>query len=154
MIELHPGALAGEDCMGRTPLHVAAGSGASTDVIKLLVANYPTACAIQDVEGRSPLHFACDSSCQLFEDSRYNSMARVPPSLDTVRVLLLGSLDAVVLEDVDEMNALEYAIVSNAPIEVVTLLQKATQRIAKKSSKMNDAPRPCSSTSLSRMLVL
>ena len=37
--------------------------------------------------------------------------------------LLAGSLDAVTLEDVNDMNTVEYALISDAPIEVITLLQ-------------------------------
>ncbi|KAL7524322.1 hypothetical protein ACHAXR_001490, partial [Thalassiosira sp. AJA248-18] len=124
MIKLYPEALEGEDCLGRTPLHVAAGSSASPWVIKLLTINYPQACNIQDEDGRTPLHFACDTSCELFEDDECSP--RGPPTLNTVKVLLSGSLDAVTLEDEDEMNAVEYAIISDAPLDVVNLLQKAT----------------------------
>ncbi|KAL9180613.1 hypothetical protein ACHAXT_011066 [Thalassiosira profunda] len=134
MIQLYPRALRGEDCLGRTPLHVAAGTGASPWVIKLLVLNYSEACNIQDLDGRTPLHFACDTSCELFEDDA-DCLPRGPPALNTVRFLLAGSLDAVTLEDVDEMNAVEYAIISDAPMEVVNLLQRATQRVMKTNSR-------------------
>jgi len=137
MIELYPQALAEEDCLGRTPLHVAAGSEASPLVLKLLTMNYPQACSVQDEDGRTPLHFACDATCELFEsDDQAQASPRGPPSLDTVRVLLSGSLAAVTLEDFDEMNAVEYAIISDAPMEVVKLLQKASQRVLK-MTKMN-----------------
>lgn len=127
MINLYPQALEVQDCLGRTPLHVAAGSGAFQWVIGLLTGNYPEACNIQDEGGHTPLHFACDTSCTLFEGDKCTH--RGAPSLDTVRVLLSGSLHAVILEDEDEMNAVEYAIVSGAPIDVVSLLQKATQHV-------------------------
>ena len=68
MIELHPQALEKEDCIGRTPPHIAAGSGALSLVMKVLTMKYPEACNIQDEDGSTPLHFACDSSCELFED--------------------------------------------------------------------------------------
>ena len=149
MIKLYPHALKEEDCLGRTPLHVAAGSGASHWVIKLLTMNYPQACNVQDEDGRTPLHFACDTTCELFEDDQY--LPRGPPSLDTIRVLLSGSLDAVTLEDVGEMNAVEYAIVSDAPIEVVNLLQKASQRVMRKT-KINNSPRTlCLTSVMARM---
>ena len=137
MIQIYLRALVGEDCLGRTPLHVAAGSGVSPSIIKLLTVNYPEACNIQDEDGRTPLLFACDTSCELFEDEgdgMSSQPSRDPPSLDTVRVLLSGSLDSVILEDVDEMNAVEYALVSDADIEVVNLLQRATQRVMKKKN--------------------
>mmetsp|Transcript_3752 Transcript_3752/g.9572 ORF Transcript_3752/g.9572 Transcript_3752/m.9572 type:complete len:232 (-) Transcript_3752:140-835(-) len=153
MINLYPQALRGEDCLGRTPLHVAAGCGASPYVMKILTINYPEACNMQDEDERTPLHFACDASCQMFEDD--DSKPRCPPSLDVIRVLLSGSLDAVTLEDADEMNAVEYAIISDAPMEVVKLLQKATQRVMKQSAK-NKSSRtvlPISPVAIARMSV-
>jgi hypothetical protein len=140
MIELHPQALEKEDCIGRTPLHIAAGSGASLLVMKVLTMKYPEACNIQDEDGSTPLHFACDSSCELFEDNEESS-SRGRPSLDTVIVLLAGSLDAVILEDTDEMNAIEYALLSDAPLDVITLLQNAMQwTMRMKQSKVTSSP--------------
>eukprot|EP00579_Thalassiosira_antarctica_P019019 CAMPEP_0201957652 /NCGR_PEP_ID=MMETSP0904-20121228/4974_1 /ASSEMBLY_ACC=CAM_ASM_000553 /TAXON_ID=420261 /ORGANISM="Thalassiosira antarctica, Strain CCMP982" /LENGTH=234 /DNA_ID=CAMNT_0048502737 /DNA_START=16 /DNA_END=720 /DNA_ORIENTATION=+ len=147
LIKLYPQVLREGDCLGRTPLHVAAGSGASPWVIKLLTMNYPQACNVQDEDGRTPLHFACDTSCELFEDDQDLPRPQGPPSLDTIRILLSGSLAAVTLEDGDEMNAVEYAIVSDAPIEVVNLLQKASQRVMRKA-KMNNSPRTLCPTSV------
>ena len=144
MITLYPKAMMAEDCLGRTPLHVAAGSDASPYVLKLLVVNYPQACSIQDDDGRIPLHFVCDTSCELFEEEV--SFPRDPPRLDAVRVLLAGSLESVVLEDLDEMNAVEYAIVSNASMDVVNLLQRASQRIRKNSIKKSTSSRGYSAT--------
>mmetsp|Transcript_30500 Transcript_30500/g.64260 ORF Transcript_30500/g.64260 Transcript_30500/m.64260 type:complete len:218 (-) Transcript_30500:1277-1930(-) len=120
---------AARDCIGRTPLHVAAGTQASPSLIKLLVQACPESCEVQDDDGRTPLHLACDNSCQLFEDDFMQS--RPPPSYDVIRYLLQGSLKAAALEDEDETSALEYAIISGAPIKVVKLLQKATQKQAK-----------------------
>ena len=130
MIKLYPRALTAEDCLGRTPLHVAAGSGASPMVLELLTMNYPQAFNVQDEDGKTPLHLACNTTCTLFDDGQCSH--RGPLNIDTVRVLLSGSLDAVTLEDADEMNAVEYAIVSDAPMKVVTLLQRATQRVRRR----------------------
>lgn len=65
MTELHPESLRIKDCIDRTPLHVAAGSGVSLFVIRILTSKYPHACNIQDEDGRTPLHFACDTNCEL-----------------------------------------------------------------------------------------
>ena len=138
MTELHPESLVIKDCIGRTPLHVAAGSGASSSVIRMLTSKYPHACNIQDEDGRTPLHFACETDCELFEEDEQSS-PRGPPCLDTVIALLSGSLEAVILEDVDDMNAVEYALLSDAPIEVITLLQKATSQVSANSQHN----RPC-----------
>lgn len=145
MIRLHPEALSVRDCLGRTPLHVAAGSEISPRSIKLMVIKYPEACTLQDEDLRTPLHIACDSSCELFED---DEEVRGSPDIDTIRVLIAGSLDAVAWEDIDEMNAVEYAILSDADMKVVTLLQKATQRVQKKKMTESSHTTGCSPTKI------
>ena len=126
MLSLYPDALAIADCLGRTPLHVAAGSDVSPSVTKLLVVNYPGACNIQDEAMQTPLHIACDTSCELYEDDE--GIQRCPPNFYTVGILLSGSLDALLMEDINEMNAIECAIASNADFKVVRSLQKSTQK--------------------------
>ena len=54
MIELYPDAVKAKDCLGRTPLHVAAGSGAKAELVKILVVASPQTCTIQDVDSRTP----------------------------------------------------------------------------------------------------
>ena len=152
MIQIYPQALSVEDCLGRTPLHVAAGIRASPWIMKVLTVNYPQACKIQDEDGRTPLHFSCNAACKLFEDDECPS--RGPPSLDTIRVLLSGSLSAVILEDFDERNAVEYAIMSDAPIDVIKFLQKASQMVMRQT-EMKSSPRTsCSMSSMARVKVL
>lgn len=133
MLEICPALLKGTDSLGRTPLHVAAGSGVTKpDLIKYLANIYPAACDIQDIDGKTPLHLACDSSCELFEveddNDTTNELLRGPPCHDTIRALLSESLAAATIEDVDEMNALEYAIMSNAKLKTVKLLQNAATK--------------------------
>jgi hypothetical protein len=133
MIDLYPQALLVKDCIGRTPLHVAAGSGVSSLVMKILIAKYPEACNIQDLVGRTPLHFACDTSSKLFEqDGEYS---RGPLTLDTVRVLLSGSLD-VTLEDANGMDTVKYALLLDTLMEVVTFLQKAAQQVMSRENQL------------------
>lgn len=138
MIKLYPEALISKDCLGRTPLHVATGSGSDECIIKVLVVSCPEACNAQDEDGRTPLHFACDSSCELFEDDEDHP--RGPPDFEIVRTILAGSKKAVCVEDIDEMNALEYAILSGAPMKVVGLLQKTTQKQEKKNQIRSQPP--------------
>jgi hypothetical protein len=139
MIQLHPEAIRKVDCIGRTPLHIAAGSDVSPLVAKVLTVLYPEACNIQDNDGKTPLHFACDSSCELFEEN-VGSPSRCPPSLDTVRTILSGSVEAVILEDADEMNALEYALLSDAPMKLISFLQRTTQKVMRTKQEKTRAP--------------
>ena len=67
MIQAHSDAIRGQDCLRRTPLHVACGVGSDSSIIRMLVRAYPEACDVQDVDGRTPLHLACDYECVLFE---------------------------------------------------------------------------------------
>ena len=153
MIKLHPSALFATDCLGRNALHVAAGSCASLDTIKLLVMAYPNACNIQDGDGRTALMIACDSSCVMFQDT---NIERGPPDFQVIRTLLSGSKQSVLLEDCDETDAIECAILSDASVEVVKLLQKVKQNQVKKMASTTTAPSseitPPSSTSSNVMM--
>mmetsp|Transcript_8657 Transcript_8657/g.18627 ORF Transcript_8657/g.18627 Transcript_8657/m.18627 type:complete len:231 (+) Transcript_8657:123-815(+) len=131
VIALCPYSPRARDCLNRTPLHVAAGVGASVPVVKYLCMSYPEACKIQDEDGRTPLHFACDVDCKLFEGQpdRHDK-----PTFEIVHALLSASIAPASMEDEDEMSPLEYAIFSNADVRVVKLLQKAAQKFMKKKA--------------------
>ena len=135
MIKIKPSSLSERDVLGRTPLHIAVGSGASEDSVSFLVASYPRACGCQDIDGRTPLHFACDSSSQLFEDD--DPVRRDPPTYCLVQTLLSGCWDSAALEDKKGMDAIEYALVSGAGMRTIRLLQKATQRQVLREKKQN-----------------
>ena len=94
----------------------------------MLTQAYPDACDIQDVDGKTPLTLTCDAACELFEGDQ-NSYGRETPSFQVVTVLLKASMSSVPLEDNEGMSALEHAIFSDAPIEVVKLLQHVTVRM-------------------------
>ncbi len=128
MIEICPELPAAKDCLGRTPLHVATGSTASPKVIKLIAHAHPPSCNARDEDGKTPLHFACDVTCELFECDV--PVKRVPRKVchDTVRALLSESIHAATIEDMDEMNSVEYAIMSDAQLKTVKMLQWASSR--------------------------
>jgi len=134
MIRICPDSPKARDCLNRTPLHVAAGVGASVQVIKYLAMAYPEACKVQDEDGRTPLHFACDVECRLFEGEPER---RAPPSFQVIHALLSASIAPASMEDEDEMSPLEYAIFSDADVKVVKLLQKAAQKFMKKQHQKN-----------------
>jgi hypothetical protein len=70
----------------------------------------------------------------LFEDDHKNESAThqcqwaQQPCHDAIRALLSGSLAAATIEDSDEMNPVEHAIMSNAPLKTVKLLQNAAAK--------------------------
>jgi len=130
MIRLCPLMTAATDCLGRTPLHVAAGSKASASLIKLVALACSAACEVQDEDGKTPLHFACESSCVLFEDQNddEDDASNQPPNLESIRALLSCSIHAATLEDDEEMTPLEHAIMSDASLKTVKLLQAATSK--------------------------
>ena len=135
MIRICPYLTAVTDCLKRTPLHVAAGCKASASLIKLIARAYPAACVVQDEEGKTPLHLACDSSCVLFEDQNddddendASTSNQESPNHKSIVALLSISLHATTLEDEEEMSPLEHAIMSNASLKTVKLLQAATRK--------------------------
>ena len=134
MIDFCPDLTSELDCLDRTPLHIAAGTGASPSLIKLLAKACPASCVAQDEDGKTPLHLACDSSCDMFENEKDDreELPRGPPSSGTICALLSASLEAATMEDDDGMSALEYAIISDASIQVVMILQKAVHSQIKK----------------------
>lgn len=81
---------------------------------------------MQDVEGKTPLHLACDSACKLFESSLHDLAVRTP-RFEIISTLIHANPGSVQLVDQDGMSPLEYAIVSDASIEVVEFLQFTTR---------------------------
>lgn len=142
MIDICPDLPSAIDCLGRTPLHVAAGLGAASGLIKFLAASWPDACTAQDEDGKTPLHFACDTSCELFEDDSNNkSPSRAAaPSHNSIRALLAVSLRPATMEDLDEMNPLEYAILSDADLKTVQLLQQAASLTMMEPRSRSNSP--------------
>ena len=124
IIEYCPDMPAARDCLNRTPLHVAAGSGASAGLLNILARAYPEACDVQDDGGKTPLHVACDSACVLFEEDNnvvfYGS--KLPPNHDAVSILLSYSFQASLLRDDEGMSPRDLAIQSNARGSTVRLL--------------------------------
>ena len=120
IIKLCPEMAAARDGLGRTPLHIAAGSKVSPLLLKLIARAYPAACDAQDEDGRTPLHFVCDTSFVLFSD---NDPSQKASQHEAVVALLSESSYASTIEDADEMSPLEYAIMCRASLKTVQLLQ-------------------------------
>ena len=126
-LDILPESAASIDCLGRYPLHVAAGTRSNIQVLDIIAQAYPNACDSQDDDGKTPLMLACDTSCELFEDD--NEIRREPPSCEVIMTLMKASPYSLLLEDEDGMSALEHSIFSDAPFEVVKLLQRGTKEL-------------------------
>ena len=133
LLELLPESLTFVDYLNCTPLHIAVGTRANFSTIQLLVDACPKACAILDTDGKTPLHLACDSACASFMGDE--GCERDPPSKDLVSMMIKAWPSAVPWEDNYGTSALEYAILSGAPIEVVRLLQAVTCLQTKKQAQ-------------------
>ena len=114
------------DVLGRLPLHIATGCRCSSPTVRILVDLHPDACLARDDDGKTPLILACDAECELFEGDDLRT--RGPPSFDVVRILV-RCVRSVPLEDSDGMSALEHAIISDAPLKVVQMLQYVERRL-------------------------
>jgi len=112
--------------MNRTPLHIAAGTRADLSILQLLVRSSPITCSIQDVDGMTPLHLACYSTCELFEGDE--NCKRELPTIVVLSTLIRAYPLALTLDDNGERNALEYAILTDAPLNVVRFLQYVTRQ--------------------------
>ena len=121
MIRLCPHMTAAMDCLDRTPLHVAAGSGAAPEIVAMIAHTYPAACDVQDRDGKTPLHFACDGSCSLFEDD----VTKQVLNYESVYALLSYSVRAATFHDNGDMIPLQHAILSQASFKTVRLIGDA-----------------------------
>ena len=75
----------------------------------------------QDLDGKTPLHFAVDTSLMLYE----KDMGKRRGIINFTTVVKLVSISplSIHLEDHDELNAIELAILSDASKTLVGLLQ-------------------------------
>ncbi|KAK1734305.1 hypothetical protein QTG54_015072 [Skeletonema marinoi] len=143
IIRLCPEMAAARDGLGRTPLHIAAGSKASPLLLKLIACAYPAACDAQDEDGRTPLHFVCDTTFVLFAD--HDQKAPKQKHCEAIVALLSESLFASTIEDVDDMSPLEHAIMCGASLKTVKLLQASATKSLRsrvRSASPNPDPQP------------
>ena len=139
IIKICPEMVAARDEFGRTPLHIAAaGSEVSPILLKLIARAYPAACDAQDEDGKTPLHYVCDTSSSfvLFADDIADDddgpssppQHQEAPKHEAIVALLSESLNAAAIEDDDGMSPLEHAIMCNASLKTVKLLQASARK--------------------------
>ncbi|KAL7523056.1 hypothetical protein ACHAWF_000343 [Thalassiosira exigua] len=112
------------DSIGRYPIHIASSVGVSSEIVNVVAKAYPEACVKQDFDGRTPLHLACDASRLLYEED--SSWDKGHLNRDTIKILLAMAPSSVNIEDVDEVNPIELALLSNADCKILSMLQKVS----------------------------
>jgi hypothetical protein len=113
------------------------GRRANLSVVRLLAYAHPAACSVRDVDGKTPLVLACDCGSwgALYENDFRDETTWESPSIELVWTLIHAYPLSILLEDDDETNALEHAIMSGASIEVVEIIQYATEFLVERGAK-------------------
>jgi ankyrin repeat protein len=126
LMRFNPCLTAQLDAYGRTPLHVAAASGASPQVVRFLLQQDVSAAAKLDYEGKTPLHLCCEKCCTegTCDPGLGNGQLVKGPTFEVLKMLAKAFPDSLNREDQMEMSPLEHAIVNGADVKVVKLLQK------------------------------
>mmetsp|Transcript_2904 Transcript_2904/g.4347 ORF Transcript_2904/g.4347 Transcript_2904/m.4347 type:complete len:284 (+) Transcript_2904:141-992(+) len=142
----YPESLHCADALGRFPIHIASAWGASPATIQFLIDEHPVAASIQDNEGKAPIHHLCQSFVLNYQDasimSQDTSLMSTPVTdsmLSIVDMLKTAAPHSFNLEDNDEMNAVEYALLSESDIKVVKIIQRACRDDWRERKKETDA---------------
>ena len=133
----YPRSLASYDINGRYPIHIACEWAATPDIIAYIIETNPAAASVPDTSGKAPVHYVGEFYLEHFnrEETFYHvddAMLRV------VRLLQMAAPLSVNLEDNVGMNAVEYAIHSDANIEVIRTMQRACRDDWRERSKDGD----------------
>mmetsp|Transcript_12740 Transcript_12740/g.21926 ORF Transcript_12740/g.21926 Transcript_12740/m.21926 type:complete len:281 (-) Transcript_12740:141-983(-) len=118
----YPESLSSTDVSGRYPIHVACKWSSTPDVIAYLVETNPSVVGVPDSLGKVPMHYVGEYYLQHFTNTLFH---REDCMQQVVRLLKMASPKSVNLEDDEGMNAIEYALVSDAPMKVVRTMQRA-----------------------------
>lgn len=121
--KLYPRSLTSPDVAGRYPIHVASKWGATPDVVRFLVEASPAVVGVPDSSGKTPMHYV--GECYAAHFSSDHLYSRSDAMLHVVRMLKTSAPNSVNLEDEHGMNAIEYALDSDADIRVIKAMQRA-----------------------------
>jgi len=103
------------DAEGRLPLHVAISKVSQLSVISHVLMLNPRACTSVDNQGSTPLHICFDENVMhAFKASQFREL---------VRTLVQSSPESLAIEDRSSICPIERAILSDAPLKVVLLMQ-------------------------------
>lgn len=137
-VDLCPRLILHKDHLGRLPLHIAAGWGASPQIVSFLLAMNIDAPSTPDLNGKTPLIWAFENMKSprlsglkntILADMGSHFDERSPgPLEEVVQSLVDASLEAVNHMDYAGNTALDYAIENECNRKSLTVLQIATAR--------------------------
>ena len=135
---IYPMNLNTADDDGRYPLHLAVASGCTPDVIRFFVRNNPSSAEVQDKFGKTPLHYAGQFYAENFIRNRlgFPDFNEVHSNTFLVVEMLVDvAPQSTNLEDEDEMNPIEYALVSATNIKTIKMMQRASRKEWRKQAE-------------------
>lgn len=138
---LFPSSICSGDDYGRYPLHVAVKNGCRPELIEYLVQANPDAARIQDSFGKTPIHYAGETYAE-------ELVGKVVPDLNAVHhftlrvveLLVEAGPESVNLEDENEMNPIEHAIVNGVHIRILKTMQRASRKEWRRKSEEGKPP--------------
>ena len=133
---MYPESLKIPDVTGRYPIHVAAKWSASPDVIQFLIKANPAAVGLPDGSGKTPMHYVGECYVCNYTSPLYD---RDEAMLQVVKMLKTAAPNSVNLEDIYGMNAIEYALDSEASLGVIKTMQWACRDDWRERSKSSSS---------------
>lgn len=138
LVQRFPQSVSTAENKGRYPLHIACAKGLKPAVINFLIKSHPGCCGIQDSYGKSPLHYVCESYAYNFRTNPSNSYRCPDNSVHSVIELLLKEApESSNVEDLYRMNAIEYAIDSDTPLDTIKMMQNASKETWRTAQRTN-----------------
>mmetsp|Transcript_11907 Transcript_11907/g.25743 ORF Transcript_11907/g.25743 Transcript_11907/m.25743 type:complete len:274 (+) Transcript_11907:79-900(+) len=145
-----PSSIDTSDGTGRYPIHLAVASGCKPSVIRFLIQTNPTSAGLQDNSGKTPIHYAGECYTKTLIDDCFGFQDLDKLHRDTLlvaKLLLEAAPHSVNVEDKDEMNPIEYALLNSTHSKVIKRMQRASSEDWKKrkmeeQNNVRDIPSP------------
>ena len=111
---------------GQTPLHIAVANRTSFEVIEHLTNEFPEATEMRDHDGKIPLMIFCESYFSI-NHKDMTPTEKEDEFIDLLDILLNASIHSIVIEDKNGRTALEYAIMNDAGLQAIKMLQEKSK---------------------------
>ena len=123
-----PQSISCQDNKGRYPLHIACAKGLKPKAIAFLLKSYPQAAGAQDDSGKTALHYICESYERNYRAIPSNAYLSPKRGLFHIISFLLKEVPELAnIEDLEGMNAIEYAIMNDVDIMAIKMMQNSSR---------------------------